>query len=65
MIILGGVGFLLVGALMLFIARPREGAMAPLLRGRYMEETYSVTVVAFIGMGVACIFGGLAGMGAS
>ena len=63
MIILTGVGLFLAAFALLWIARPREGQMVSFLRVRWAEEIYSVAVVCFIGMGFACVFGGLAGMG--
>jgi hypothetical protein len=62
MIMLIGVALFLVAFVLLWIARPRGGEMATLLRGRYVQEYYAVGIVGFIGMGLACIFGGLAGM---
>ena len=55
-----GVGLLVVAFAMLWIARPRNGEMAPFLRARYVEMTYSVTVTMLIGLGAASVFGGLA-----
>lgn len=61
MVIFLGVALLVVAGVMLWIGRPRNGEMSPLLRGRYVETTYSVALTGFIGMGLACIFGGFAG----
>ena len=63
MIIPLGVGLFLVALVLLWIARPRGGEMAHFLRGSYVQEFYAVGVVGFVGMGIACVFGGLAGMG--
>jgi hypothetical protein len=63
MIVITGVGFFVAAIVLLWIARPRNGEMASFLRGRWAEEMYTVVVVGCIGLGLACIFGGLVGMG--
>ena len=56
-----GVGLIVVAIVMLWIAQPRNGKMAPFLKARYVEEAYVVGIVASLGMGIATLFGGLVG----
>jgi hypothetical protein len=61
MIVVLGVVLLVVAGVMYWLARPRNGEMAGFLKAKYVESSYAVLLVGLIGVGVACVFGGIAG----
>ena len=63
MIMVLGVGLFLAGFGLFWIARSRGNEMVPFLRGSNVEEIYVLLIVGLMGIGLACFFGGLAGIG--
>ncbi len=48
--------------ILLFVARPREGAVVSFLQPRNADVMYAVVTTALIGLGLATVFDGIVGL---
>ena len=62
MIFLLGLAMIGFSVGLLFIARPRNGAMVTFLRRGNADTIYTLVVVVFLGLGVATVFNEVLGL---
>jgi hypothetical protein len=57
--VLAGLALGAIGALLIFIARPRDGQVAPFLARSNVEILYSLVVTFLVGGGIAGVLAGI------